>query len=182
MRNLIKDFKGLFYINNLDKLAQIYKTDKWGKHFYTPHYQSHFNKFKNKRIKLLEIRVGGYGSPLSGGQSLRMGKRFFPFGKTFAIYIYDKSFFQEKRIRIYQGSQVDKPFLENVMLEMGALDIVVDDGSHINEHVIETFKILFSQLKDGGVYAIEDTQTSYWKEFGGDSTNMNNPKTLMSFF
>jgi hypothetical protein len=181
-RNSINDFKGLFHLNNMDKLAQIYKTDKWGKHFYTPHYQYHFQRFKYRKVRLLEIGVGGYGAPRAGGQSLRMWKRFFPFGKIFALDIHDKSFFEEKRIRIFQGSQVDKLFLEKIMNEVGEPDIIVDDGSHINEHVIETFKMLFPKLKDGGVYAIEDTQTSYWKEFGGDSTDFNNPKTLMCFF
>ena len=34
----------------------------------------------------------------------------------------------------------------------------------------------------GGIYVIEDTQTSYWEDFGGDSKDLNNPKTLMNFF
>ena len=60
--------------------------------------------------------------------------------------------------------------------------IIIDDGSHINEHVIETFNLLFPKLKDGGVYVIEDTQTSYWEEYGGDGTDLNNPKTMMNYF
>ena len=61
------------------------------------------------------------------------------------------------------------------------MDIIIDDGSHLNEHIIESFKILFPKLKDGGVYAIEDIQTSYWENFGGDSKNLNNPTTAMNF-
>jgi hypothetical protein len=111
-----------------------------------------------------------------------MWKRFFPFGKIFSIDIYDKSFLQEKRIRIFIGSQVDKGFLEKVVDEIGEVDVIIDDGSHINEHVIESFKSLFPKLKDGGIYVIEDTQTSYWEDFGGDSQDLNNPKTSMNFF
>ena len=62
------------------------------------------------------------------------------------------------------------------------MNIIIDDGSHINEHVIETFRILFPRLKDCGIYIIEDTQTSYWVDFGGDSKNLDNPKTMMNFF
>ena len=58
--------------NNLNMLARIYKSDKWGKHFYTKHYKTHFKKFKFKKIKLLEIGVGGYHYPNIGGNSLRM--------------------------------------------------------------------------------------------------------------
>ena len=65
---------------------------------------------------------------------------------------------------------------------MGTIDVIIDDGSHINEHVIETFKFLFPKLKDGGIYIVEDTQTSYWTDFGGDSENLNNPNTMMNFF
>ena len=54
----------LFLGRNLSKLAIIYNTDKYGSHYYTPHYQKYFKKFKYKNIKLLEIGVGGYESPM----------------------------------------------------------------------------------------------------------------------
>ena len=167
---------------NLNKLAIIYGSDKFGGHEYTPHYMTHLKKFKFKRIKLLEIGVGGYKNPYKGGGSLRMWKKYFPFGKIFAIDIYDKSNIQERRIKIYQGSQVDKPFLEKILNEIGTPEIIVDDGSHLNEHVIESFKILFPRLKSGGVYCVEDTQTSYQESFNGDSKNLDNSLTMMNYF
>ncbi len=96
----LRHYKSLFYFNNLTKIATIHKTDKFGYHFYTPHYQNHFKKFKYKRIKLLEIGVGGYEELLIGGNSLRMWKSYFPFAKIFSLDIYDKSFLQENRIKI----------------------------------------------------------------------------------
>jgi demethylmacrocin O-methyltransferase len=36
-------------------------------------------------------------------------------------------------------------------------------------------------LKDGGIYVIEDIQTSYWEEMGGDSRDLKNPATAMNF-
>jgi demethylmacrocin O-methyltransferase len=84
--------------------------------------------------------------------------------------------------KIYQGrSQVDKEFIEKTISEIGPIDIIVDDGSHLNEHIIGTFKLLFPKLKDNGVYVMEDLQTSYWEDFGGDSVDLNNPKTAMNF-
>ena len=72
--------------------------------------------------------------------------------------------------------------MNGVTEEIGEIDVIIDDGSHINEHVIETFNLLFPKLKDGGIYVIEDTQTSYWEEYGGDSKNLCNPKTMMNYF
>lgn len=172
----------IFCSFNLTKLAQIYHTDKWGSHFYTPNYQFYFCKYKFKRIKLLEIGVGGYDEPDKGGNSLRMWKKYFPFGKIYSIDIYDKSKLQENRIEIFQGSQVDEQFLERLMDDIGKPDIIIDDGSHLNSHVITTFKLLFPHLKNNGIYVIEDTETSYRNRFGGDELNLSNQQTTMNFF
>jgi len=182
LKKQLNDIQAYAYRNNLTKLGYIYGTDKVGEHFYTGHYQTHFKKFRSKKINLLEIGVGGMKNPLQGGESLRMWKKFFPLAKIFSIDIYDKSALQEKNIKIFKGNQVDKDFLEDVCNEIGEIDIVIDDGSHMNEHVIESFKILFPKLKDGGIYVVEDTQTSYWEHYGGDSKDLNNPNTMMNFF
>ena len=183
LRNLAQNIIKVIPIGlNLNILGTIYGTDKTGSHFYLTHYMTHLNRFKYKSINLLEIGVGGYENPHSGGESLRMWKKYFPFGKIFGLDIYDKSSLQENRIKIFKGSQVDKDFLNVVSDYIGGIDIIIDDGSHINEHVIETFNILFPKLKVGGIYIIEDTQTSYWQDFGGDSKDLNNPKTMMNYF
>ena len=111
-----------------------------------------------------------------------MWKKYFPLAKIYAIDIYDKSTLEENRIKIFKGSQTDEKFLEGVIEQTGYLDIVIDDGSHVNADVIKTFKLLFPALKDGGIYVIEDTQTSYWESYGGDGEDLDNPKTTMNFF
>ncbi|KAA6351166.1 Mycinamicin VI 2''-O-methyltransferase [termite gut metagenome] len=182
LRNFFQNILSFGIRKNLNQLGRIYGTDKIGSHYYTPHYMTHLKKFRHKKINLFEIGVGGYEKPYEGGKSLRMWKKYFPFGRIFSIDIYDKSAIQEKRIKIFKGSQTDKSFLDMVTKEIGDIDIIIDDGSHINEHIIETFNILFPKLKDGGIYVIEDTQTSYWPDWGGDSENLNNPKTAMNYF
>ena len=170
------------YASDLDRLAQLYGTDKWGSHFYTQHYQAHFAHLRRKRLNILEIGVGGHADPRAGGASLRMWKAFFPRSVIHAIDIHDKTAMQEDRIRIYRGSQSDKAFLLDTFNRIGSLDVVIDDGSHVNEHVITTFETLFPLLNEGGIYAVEDTQTSYWPSFGGDSQDLRNPRTIMNFF
>ncbi len=182
LRGRINDLKSLPHRSDLNKLGEIHGTDKIIGHFYTLHYQKHFSPYRNKKIKLLEVGVGGYDDPQLGANSLRMWKNYFHKGKIFSLDIHDKSLLQEDRIRIFQGSQVDFDFLASMMKEVGKPDIIIDDGSHINEHVIETFKFLFPYLKEGGIYVIEDMQTSYWESFGGDTANLNNPNTMMNFF
>lgn len=166
---------------DLTRLALIFGTDKVHIHNYIVHYESFLKRFRNRKINLLEIGVGGYMNPNKGGESLRMWKHYFRRSVIHAIDLHDKSALQEERIKIFQGDQSDEAFLKTVIREMGEPDVIIDDGSHINEHVISSFQILFPFLKEGGIYFIEDTQTSYWKEYGG-STDLENKKTLGNFF
>jgi len=43
----------------------------------------------------------------------------------------------------------------------GGIDILLDDGSHITNHQINTFNILYKNIKKGGFYIIEDLTNSY---------------------
>ena len=65
------------------------------------------------------------------------------------------------------GSQTDELFLLSVIEEMGGLDIVIDDGSHVSRDVLASLRILFPLLAEGGTYVIEDLHTSYWPAWGG---------------
>ena len=174
------------YLNSisgdLTKLALFFGTDKITSHSYIQHYEDHFHKFKKKEINLLEIGVGGYSNANSGGHSLRMWKHYFKKGNIFGIDIHEKSALEENRIKIFKGSQVDNIFLNKLKKEIGELDLIIDDGSHQNEHVIKTFQILFPYLNDGGIYVVEDTQTSYWPEYGGTSEDLQASGTIMNFF
>jgi demethylmacrocin O-methyltransferase len=152
---------------NLTELAREFGTDKWGLHRYTPHYERHLVHLRKEPFTLLEIGIGGYRRQLRGGHSLRMWKHFFPHAQVVGLDIHDKSFADEARIRTYQGSQVDPKILDQIVEEAEDLRVVIDDGSHQCEHVRETFRLLFPRLPDGAIYAIEDTQTSYWPERGG---------------
>lgn len=152
-------------------------------HRYAGHYEHHFSRFRHlDSITVLEIGVGGYDDPNKGGESLLMWKEYFPKAQIVGLDYYDKAPLQQDRIHIYQGSQDDPELLRRISRDHGGFDIVIDDGSHCNEHVIASFKILFPLLKTGGIYAIEDLQTSYWKHtFGGSSTEMSSTATSMGF-
>jgi hypothetical protein len=173
---------GALYAHNLRRLAEIYGSDKWAHHWYCQHYARHFAHLRKRRIVLLEIGIGGYGVARLGGSSLRMWRRYFPYGRIYGIDLADKSPHNERRIQTFQGDQSDEKFLGEVIADIGRPDIIIDDGSHLNPHVIKTFQTLFPLLADQGIYAVEDTQTSYWPVFGGNSKDLKDPATSMNMF
>lgn len=153
---------------SLTDLAVKHKTDKWSsRHRYTGHYQHHLEYLRDEHFTLLEIGIGGYSREGKGGQSLRMWKDFFPNARIIGLDIEDKSFVREDRIETYVGSQDDPAVLRRIVDDAPDIRVVVDDGSHVNEHILATFDVLFPMLPSGGHYMIEDTQTSYWPRFGG---------------
>lgn len=167
---------------SLVEMALRHKTDKQGAHNYAARYETHFGPLKNKPLRVLEIGIGGYDDPRAGGQSLRMWKEFFPHSLIVGIDYYAKTFLMEDRIVTCQGSQDNPDFLRSIHEKYGPFDVIIDDGSHMNRHVLVSFRCLFPLLKVDGIYAIEDTQTSYWtKVFGGSSRNLNDFETTMGF-
>jgi len=167
---------------DLNKLAAVYQTDKGWQHNYMPVYQQWFAPLRLKSVRLLEIGVGGYDKPLLGGDSLRMWKSFFPKGQITGIDIYDKSALKEDRIHIYQGDQSDKNFLREVAGKEGPFDIIIDDGSHMQSHIITSFETLFPLMSPGGIYVIEDTQTSYLPKYEGSTSEMETVNSAMNYF
>lgn len=164
---------------SLTELAKHFRTDKWGGHSYTPHYQRHLEHLRTEPVRLLEIGIGGYRRDKQGGASLRMWKHFFPKGEITGVDIEDKKFVEEDRIRVYVGDQTDPELLHRMNDEAGPFDVIVDDGSHRPAHIAASFAVLFPLLADNGIYVVEDTQTSYWPEWGG-SEDLGDPATSMS--
>jgi len=160
-------FLGWWCRNDLPRLAQFCGTDKWGVHRYAQHYARHFAPMRNRPIRLLEIGVGGHHDPHGGGASLRMWKAWFPRASIYGLDLFDKSALQEPRITIFRGSQADPDCLRRIGDQIGPIDIIIDDGSHVNEHMIISFETLFPYVAEGGIYALEDLCTSYWPAFGG---------------
>jgi 8-demethyl-8-alpha-L-rhamnosyltetracenomycin-C 2'-O-methyltransferase len=167
----------------LAELASRYGSDKWGIHRYAEHYERHFAPLRDRPLTVLEIGVGGMGfdDPTKGGASLRMWKRYFPRALIYGVDIVDKRALSDQRITVLRADQSDPAELAGVVETTGPLDIIIDDGSHVNEHVLTSFRTLFPHLRNGGLYVIEDLQTSYWPRFGGTSTSFDSPSTSVGF-
>jgi cephalosporin hydroxylase len=59
-----------------------------------------------------------------------------------------------------------------------APDIILDDGGHVMNQQINTFKVFWPWLKNGGVYCCEDTHTSYMASHKGQYKN---PSTFVEY-
>jgi Rhamnosyl O-methyltransferase/CmcI len=150
--------------------AAHHRTDKWSaRHRYTPHYERHLGYLRDEKFTLFEIGIGGYRRERTGGASLRMWRDYFPHAHVVGLDIEDKSFVDDDRITTYRGSQTDAQLLRWIVESWPDVRVVVDDGSHRNDHVLASFEVLFPLLPAGGHYVIEDTQTSYWPRFGGST-------------
>ena len=172
----------------LDKLALKHKSDKYGQHSYTKIYENFMFSKKNKKINLLEIGIGGYvkgqdySNPLEGGQSLKMWRDYFRHGKICGLDIFEKKLDLGSRVKIYKGSQTDLDIFKKIKKENKKFDFIIDDGSHINKDIIFTFKNYFNHLKFGGYYFIEDTLTSYLRDYGGEGAYLNKKNTTINYF
>jgi hypothetical protein len=167
---------------SLQACGRIFGTDKQGAHAYCETYAEYLRRWRYKRVRLLEIGIGGYGDEFSGGQSLRMWKAWLPFARICGMDISPKhpSVHEMARVSFVVGDQGDPACLRKVSEQYGPFDIIIDDGSHLNEHQITSLSTLFPLLKDPGLYVVEDTQTSYWLDYGGDPARKSEA-TLMHF-
>jgi O-methyltransferase len=151
----------------LCKLGYKYVVDKspyFGNHTYTSHYH---NILKNKRNKIkvcLEIGIGNTKlmTPITNkkyipGASLRMWRDYFINAQIIGADILESVLFSEERISTYLLDQSSNESLENLIVSIGTeVDLIIDDGSHIQDHMIKSFKILWKIIKPNGLYIIED--------------------------
>lgn len=136
--------------------------NKWTNYF--RYYDRYFCGYRNRPIKLLEIGV-------SKGGSLQMWRNYF--SKESLIVGMDIDVecinYNGEGIEIFIGDQSNVNDLSELVNKYKSFDIIIDDGSHVHTHQIETFKYLYDYLNMGGTYLVEDTHTSYWTGFKNES-------------
>ncbi len=136
----------------LCELAVKYGCDKTPSihHRYTPYYHE---LLQGRTIRaVLEIGI-------FKGASLRMWRDYFPEALIWGIDNDPNCLVQEERIQSLLCDQSDPVSLN----EFGDkfcpyFDLIVDDGSHNEQHQKISFWMLFPLLKTGGLYVIEDVQ------------------------
>ncbi len=120
--------------------------DKWAHYF--PVYERHFERFRRRPIRLLEIGI-------DHGGSLQLWKQYFgPMAEIIGIDIDPAAMFEEDQIKTYCHNQ-----RASIIADLGPFDIIIDDGSHDPEDQAVTFEHLWPRTR--GVYLIEDCHRQY---------------------
>jgi hypothetical protein len=70
---------------------------------------------------------------------------------------------------IHIGNQAQAAFWDELIAKVGPMDVVLDDGGHTNDQQIVTADKLIGNIRDGGMLIVEDTHTSYFRDFGNPS-------------
>ncbi len=146
-------FKDFFYQHNQNV------SDKWIN--YLDIYDIHFNRFIGIKPKVLEIGI-------QNGGSLQIFNRYLQNADIYGVDI-DPNIFNlnlENNINIYNFDITDEQAITKNFQKI-EFDIIIDDGSHVSSDIIKTFKLLFSKLRPGGIFLIEDLHASYWESHGG---------------
>jgi hypothetical protein len=138
--------------NELMQIGIKYGTDKAIGHNYIKYYYELFKHKRNDVKRVVEIGV-------HKGASLRMWQEYFPNAQIYGFDIKDYGDYfnkTEKRIKTYVVDQTDSKRLNEIMTEIGEVDIIIDDGSHIDTHQLISLNALYKWVKPFGCYIIED--------------------------
>ena len=123
-----------------------------------------FNSYKNKNITFVEIGI-------ANGGSLEIWKKYF--GKSSRIIGIDINpecrIFEKDGYEIFIGNQSCPKFWKFFFKKVGNVDIILDDGGHTNLDQIITTLNTVNKINDNGLLVIEDTHTSYSKEYNSST-------------
>tara|TARA_X000000950_G_scaffold197625_1_gene238034 strand:+ start:589 stop:1308 length:720 start_codon:yes stop_codon:yes gene_type:complete len=141
----------------LDDLFIYYKTDKSTKvHGFSKFYTKHLNKFKNKKINILEIGSAKGGSAAS----------FVHYFKKSSVFCIDVNLtlvkYKSKKINFFglhsSNIRMLNKFLQTVQKKflIKKFDLIIDDGSHLLSDQLFSLNYFYKNLNKGGFYIIED--------------------------
>lgn len=144
-----------FSLNFLMKITRSVKSH------YIKNYNDLFRGIRFKKKNILEIGIGGHDLEHYKGGSLLMWKHYFLFSNIYGLDIINKNFNFFPRINSFVGSQNSEETLNKILEKMKTVDVIIDDGSHYNQHIFFTFKFLFQHLSNDGIYIIEDIKMPF---------------------
>ncbi len=135
-------------------------TDKhYGEFPHSEQYEALFSSLRDEPITFLEIGV-------NKGGSIPVWEEYFPNATLLATDINPACLMRAtERTKVSLVDQFDFFAMRGYAEEHGPFDVVIDDGSHYSSHQILTLETLWPYMKPGGIFVIEDTDTSYVEEF-----------------
>ncbi len=122
--------------------------DKGGTHSYLETYDTLLEPYKNGST-LLEIG-------LALGDSIKLWDEYFKdsiiVGADLSIVFQNPGY--KNNVILIEGDATKPSFLN--LIEGFTFDIIIDDGSHMENDQVDTFNLLKHKMNPGGVYIIED--------------------------
>lgn len=144
---------------SLKEIALEHNVDKVTKHNYITEYEYHFEPVRDRNICLFEIGI-------DQGRSIKMWRDYFPEAVIVGIDIKENSLqYYGDRVYTIVANQRNVEDLKHIVEIFPSFDFIIDDGSHKSYDQVFSFLYLFEHLKSGGVYFIEDTHTSFIRQF-----------------
>jgi hypothetical protein len=139
-----------------------YFSTKYRKYFSI--YDKLFSDYRGQEITFIEIGI------LQGG-GLFMWRDFFgPKARIIGIDLNpDAKCWEEHGFEIFIGDQSKPDFWLDFRKKVPNFDILLDDGGHTNLQQLVTLFEMSKMVNPEGLIVIEDTHTSYQKEFGNPS-------------
>jgi SAM-dependent methyltransferase len=129
-------------------------SDKKSIHRYDRTYKFFLSHLIGKSPNVLEIGI-------QGGDSIDLWHKYFANAKIVGCDIAPKP--SGLDFEYHKLDQSDRHDLHKFAATRERnFDFIIDDGSHCTIHQIQTLLELWRCLKPGGVYIIEDIETSYW--------------------
>lgn len=124
-------------------------------------YEKLLEKYIGKPIVFVEVGI------FNGGSLFMWREYFGPSARIIGIDLNPVAKDWEKfGFEIHIGDQSDSGFWDSFYKEVGPIDVLIDDGGHTNLQQIVTSHYAIQNIKDGGTLIVEDTHTSYFREFG----------------
>lgn len=156
-------------VNSFKEISDSVDCDKTTYHQYHKFYPMFLEKWRESKINIFEIGI-------EEGKSINIWKKYFPYSTIWGMDISRK--YEGDRYKVFIGDQSKMEDLSRVSSQIPKCQLILDDGSHVADHQINTFEYLFENLLDyGGVYIIEDIECSYWHPlqtvYGYETGNLN---------
>ena len=133
---------------------------KWRHYFEI--YERHLAPFRGRPVRLLEFGVWH-------GGSLQLWRRYLgPDARIVGVDLNPEcARLAEEGIEVVIGDQADPATHRSLRERYDGFDIVIDDGGHTMEQQVTTFREMYPAVREGGLYVVEDTHSSYHAHWGG---------------
>jgi len=146
----------------LPEISKTLSTDKNTTHSYLDLYESLLVHKKETSTNVLEIGI-------DRGGSILLWFNYFKNANVYALDIIseseiDDSLKNNDRIKLYHSTDAydSSFFYETFQDNFGTFDMVLDDGPHTLESMIQFVKLYSKLLKDDGILILEDVQAPEW--------------------